>query len=158
MAKKPKVLPSAALPLKNKKHELFCQNCLSMTPTNAYAEVIAEKHSTRNTIRSCASRLRTRPLIDQRVNHLLKDTLKAIGLEKDMRYRMIERSLDHAIKENDHTHVIKYMELLEKMDGGKTCIDITTNDETINQPINNIPVVIDKDVIQSTIDKFNDDF
>lgn len=110
------------------KEKLFCE-CVGngYTYTDSYIIAYSPKTSNRDSIRNSASRLASRQDVKDYVTELTKLKLERTNqvnlLDTSARYNLITDRVLKCIHEGDESNLIKYLDILNKMQG--TYISIT---------------------------------
>lgn len=110
------------------KEKLFCE-CVGngYTLTDSYIIAYAPKTSNRDSIRNSASRLAAKPDLRAYMDQLTKLRLERANqvnlLDTSARYNLITDRVLTCIHNGDETNLIKYLDILNKMQG--TYVNIT---------------------------------
>lgn len=112
----------------NEKEKLFCE-CVAdgYTYTDSYIIAYSPKTSNRDSIRNSASRLASRQDVKDYVTDLTKLRLERANqvnlLDTSARYNLITDRVLTCIHNGDETNLLKYLDILNKMQG--TYVNIT---------------------------------
>ncbi len=128
-------------PLKNNRHELFCQN-IARGDNQTQAYIKAGYKQKEDTARIQASHLITNNNIIQRISYLKAQNASKGQIDRDKIIETLNRVINESLVDTDRTSALKAMDILNKMGGyysEKRVIETTT--ETVNEvakAINNL--------------------
>lgn len=141
-----------SVPLKNNKHELFCNLAVADTNGKAYQmvydpeckdKVVSAHH------RVNASKLLTKANIKARYDYLIKQYTDNAHISVKERLATVSRNLEKAEEEGNHTAINAYLNTISKMLGEDVSrIDMTSSSD----------ITVTKNDIKEVMEDFDGDF